>query len=261
MKTTYKVIISFCVGVALIAIGVSLGGLSQVQGGHIFGHFDWRWDAERINDVNFEGDKKTSEFDISIHNGTVKFIETDDDTVRVKAYNVYDGFEVYESGNTLVIDQAHYWKWFRDYDSSEIQIFVPRDLNIEVAKFNASAGSLKVYDLRSDYAKFDVGAGNLSVDGVKCQEMKLDVGMGNANADNVTFTDELKINVGMGNADVELNGREVEYNYKMKVGLGTIKVGDEKTSGIGNDKSYRGLTDKLIDVNCGMGTVKVDMEG
>ncbi|MEG0277138.1 MAG: DUF4097 family beta strand repeat-containing protein [Coprobacillus sp.] len=260
MKTTYKVLISFCIGVTLIAIGVSMGGLSQMRL-DFFNHFDWRWDAERINDVDYQTTNSIYEFDIDIHSGTVKFIESDNDRVEVKANTVYDGFEVYQTGNTLVINQAHYWKWFRSYDRSQIEIYVPKDMTIQKAKLNANAGSLKVYDLKSDSVEFNVGAGNLSIENVKCQDMKLDVGMGNANADNVLIQDTIKISVGMGNTDVELIGNEDDFNYKAKVGLGSVKIGDEKITSLGNEKSNHGTTDRMIDINCGMGRVKVDMEG
>lgn len=261
MKTVYKVIISFCVGIALIAIGVSMGGLSQMRFTNILGHFDWRWNAQEINDIDYQSDSLINEFDINIHNGTIQFIESDTDKVVVKANHVYDGFEVYQTGNTVVIEQDHYWNWFKSYESSEIEVYVPRGQIIQKTKINVNAGQLKLYDLKTNKAEFNVGAGNLKMDNVICQEMKLDVGMGNANGDHILIQDTVNVNVGMGNADIDLVGNEEEYNYKMKIGLGSVKIGNEKSFGLGNEKSYRGSTDKMIDVNCGMGAVKIDMEG
>ncbi len=258
MKTIYKVILCVCVGICFIFAGVSMGGLSQIEFGHIF-EGGWVWNAEPIHNIQYLADQKTKELKVNIFNANIEFKKSSDEIIRVEASSIYEGFEVYQRDNILVIDQAHHFQWFRDYERSQITVYLPDEYLIEKIKLSVNAGNAKIENLIGKDIKLNVGAGNLSLDGMECENLDIDVGMGSANLDEVRFDKNLNASVGMGNIDVEVFGHQSEYNYKMKAGLGVVKIGDEKVNGIGK-ASHSGTTSKMIDAKSGMGTVKVRME-
>ena len=261
MKTFYKVLISLLVGICFILAGISIGGLDQIDGNSFLSGLDFRWNARTIDDAFYQATQSINDLDIDVHNANIDFIETDGDHIEVKATSIYDGFKVYQSGNTLIVKQPNYWNLFKRYASASIRIYVPKDMIFENIKVNGSAGTMKINNLKCEIADFNIGVASVKVDNMECEDMNFKLAAGNVKATNITCNNELSIDAGMGNINVDLVGSEKEYNYKINVGMGNVRVGSEHVAGFGSNKSHSGLTDKMINVKCGMGNVKVTMEG
>lgn len=260
MKTIYKILLSFGVGVCLIFAGISMGGLTQLPEIGFFQTFNIKWCYKSIDDIKFSSQSLSDKITINVHKGNVQFYEVDSlQNIEIYAEDIYNGFEIYQKGNKIVVDQPHYF-WFSGYDDANIKIYVPTGYSFKKAEVNMNAGVLKVTGIKADKLDVNSAAGKLDMYSAVCNDFDLDAGMGKTSIKYLTCQDNIDIDLGMGDVDVMLKGYQEEYNYSVDVGLGNVKIGDDRFSGIADHKMNHGTTHKKIDVDCGMGSVTIEME-
>ncbi|MCQ2579704.1 MAG: hypothetical protein MJ159_03290 [Treponemataceae bacterium] len=137
-----------------------------------------------------------------------------------------------------------------------ILLTIPENAQLDSIKIRVGAGSLvtKGVSVSSSRTSLDVGAGNLVFKGIKGGLCDIHCAMGNIETSG-TFTGFSKIDCAMGCIKVAVNGTAEDYSYDAQVGLGEIKFGQEKKSGINSSCTARKENHFLI--NCGMGSVTV----
>lgn len=74
MKTIYKVLISFLIGVCLIFAGLSIGGLSELGEVGFLSRLNLRWSASEMSHKDFVASYDIDELSIQIHKGTVQLV-------------------------------------------------------------------------------------------------------------------------------------------------------------------------------------------
>ena len=86
------------------------------------------------------------------------------------------------------------------------------------------------------------------------------MGTGNVDLDNLNVQN-LEADCGIGNIDLDINGKESDYDYEISCSAGEIDIGDSSYSGIGHEKkiSNPGASGKM-DLDCGVGNITVDFE-
>lgn len=259
MKTTYKILLSMCVGICLICAGISIGGANQIHSLPFIQNLDLRIQANRIS--NFEQDVgyiRSLKIDITKANVTIHEDATRT-SVKVKATNVYDGFKVKQDNDVLVIKQPHYW--FKRINShiSQIDIFIPKGYTFDTIKLDAGTGKSSIYNLNARDIQINTGMGDVYFQNIKCQTLDLDTGMANTVIRDIECQEKMKLDAGMGNLTIDVIGCKKDFDYKVDVGLGNVQIGNEKFSGIVDHKSYQ-QGKALIDIRCGMGNVELRME-
>lgn len=184
------------------------------------------------------------------------------------------GYEKYYScmleGDTLLVSyNIENHNFYRN--GPKITVGVPEQTRFETLNFNLGAAEteLAVDGLACEDLIIDVGAGTVTVDNIEVkQRMDLDVGLGKAEINGGTYQDvvldcgmgtlflegavkgDLTGTCGVGNIELELKGRESDYNYDLDCGMGNLEV---------NDISYSGIGGRRIITNEGaIGTMKLD---
>lgn len=261
MKTIYKVLISFGIGICLIIAGLSIGGLGELSEVGLFGHLNFKWKSHEIDDRDFTASHDIDNLEVNVHNGTVQF-HTDShiENIRITANCLYSGFDIYQKSDKIVIDQPHYWWFTQKYERAQIDIYIPEHTSLKTVKLNMSAGVLNVNDLKAETVKIDAAAGRVKASRLECQELKVDTAMGQTSLQEVTVHKKANIDVGAGSASIHLTGHEDDYDTSVSVGLGHVKVGNMSYSGIADRDSHRNDGQIKLDIDCGLGNVKVEME-
>lgn len=258
MKTLYKVLISFGIGICFICVGISLGGLDDVY--QISFVKNVRWHPHEIQDISLEYDKSIRDLEINLHNAQVEFDTSHDiNHIEIEAKQLYNGFEIYQKNQKLVIDQPHYW-WFSDYEAAQIKIIIPEDFTFDLTTIEMIAGKVNMNNLHTNDLDITVAAGQLELDGVNCYDFSLDSGLGQTLVYNLKGRGHIDVDLGLGDVYMLLEGNESEYNYNVNVGLGNVRIGHEEFSGIADRSSYNSRGRKTIDVDCGLGSVDIEME-
>ena len=72
---------------------------------------------------------------------------------------------------------------------------------------------------------------------------------------------DLEADCGIGNIDLDINGKEADYDYEISCAAGAVDIGDSSYSGIGHEKkiSESGCIRK-DGLDCGVGNITVDFE-
>lgn len=261
MKTFYKVIISLLLGISLICIGISMGGLSQVSSLSYISHIDFRWKAKQIEDQEVTL-QDIRQLKIDVSSAQINFHENDSlNTIQIKATQILEGFKITYHDDQVKIKQPKYW-WYRNGSNPVyIDIYVPKGYTFDTVKIDAGIGQSKLSGLNAKEIKVDVGAGQMTLHQISCDILDIDTGMGETTGDHITCRREADIDVGMGSSYLSLQGKEIDYDYNVDVGIGNVIIGQQEFSGIADHKSYQGeLCKPLIKVSCGMGSVEIKME-
>ncbi len=145
-----------------------------------------------------------------------------------------DQAQCYVEGNTLKI----YGKRTSLNGDSSITVYLPNTIS-----FNQ--------------AEIEIGAGSINLTNMSIDDLDINVGMGYAYLQGKA-PNNLSIDCGMGSVEANLSGTYTEYDYDLSCGMGSVSVADVYTmNGVG-EYSQINNAGKMIEVDCGMGSVTVE---
>lgn len=217
-------------------------------------------ELHRIHDTHFIARDMVSKIEINTHKANVYFIEKENIyNIEIEAKDIYNGFKINQEGNKIEIDQPHYWRW-NSYNDANICINIPVGYNLKNIEINMSAGYSKISGMKAHQIEVNTGAGELIMKDLSCYDMNIDAGVGHTEIYQLDVQNNLDIDLGLGNIDIELLGRQDDFNYKVDVGLGSVDIGTHHFSGITDQKMNNVFARKFIDVDCGLGSVNIGME-
>ena len=199
-------------------------------------------------------------------------LENENGTLKIhkKSNNILNHFGVYWN-NGLNIG-------FSDQGSSKIMITIPKGVQFEHVSLGTGAGTMNVSELSCNNleasigagegtmknisvtgeADIEVGAGSLTLQNLSADLLELECGMGELVMDGVVGK-FCTVNCGMGEINMNLKGNLEEYRYSVACGMGDVEINDDSYSGLGTDKE-QGNGEKVLELECGMGTIKVQIQ-
>lgn len=142
---------------------------------------------------------------------------------------------------------------------NQLIIQLPRDRAMEDASFTIGAGQLMIEALNSGSLEMNVGAGQAIVKNFHVKDLDVDCGAGQAEL-NGTISGKTELNCGVGEIKMDLAGRQKDYDYRIKCGVGKIKIGNDKYAGLGTERHIdngNDGTDRKMDINCGVGKIEL----
>ena len=203
---------------------------------------------------------------------------SEDDCFRVEADGMRK-FQGYVEDNTLVIrgtskagsnDQGNL--------GGSICLYVPEEYYFEKTSLDVGAGSLSVEELQTekleasvgagkmafvklnaDQATLDCGAGQLTIDELNSRAVEISVGMGSLHLTG-DVTESLTADCAMGELKLTLAGEQTDFNYDLSCGMGALKVGTNSYNGMAQEKQIDNHADKNMQLECAMGSVKVEFQ-
>lgn len=201
---------------------------------------------------------------------------SEDDCFRVEAEGMRK-FQGYVEDDTLVIcgtskagsdDQGNL--------GGSICLYVPEGYYFENTSLDVGAGSLNVEELQTgsleanvgagkmafvklnaDQARLDCGAGQMTVEELTSRVTEVSVGMGSVRL-NGDVTERLTADCSMGELKLTLAGEQTDFNYDLSCGMGAMKVGSDSYNGMAQEKQIDNHADKNMQLECAMGSVKVE---
>lgn len=274
MKKLFKILGIICailagIGIILVAIGVVNGGREVVHSDvmnnrlsiNLEKWFDDYDDDENMNEINKDTIIKLSRSQYEIHSlevkakyGEVKInqwneegfgIQNDAKSLDVK-YEVSDGILKISVSKRLGISMHH---------EGEVNVYIPKD-KLNYVDVSIGAGEMKCSGIDAENFKIDVGAGEGKIEHSQLNNCNIDVGLGEFDIES-TSVNNMDVDCGMGEVKANLDNGYREFDYTLKVGAGEIELGNEKYEGISQSVKLSNGTGRNIDVDCGMGDVKI----
>ncbi|MHB1452979.1 MAG: DUF4097 family beta strand repeat-containing protein [Saccharofermentanales bacterium] len=248
-----------------IAIGLVLIGLALMIAGWAFGGRIFDFDMGGTSDATYDYQGIES-IDIDIDAGTL--LIRSGDKFRVETENVYissfdhalkDGvltitYKISKTSFDIRNFHFGYFPWTNP--KSVITVYLPEDTHLDSSKLTIGAGRIEVDSLDTDTIHIKVGAGEATFADLKAQDADLDCGVGKIQITGEIAGDSI-VKCGVGQISMDLKGDPEDYDYKVKVGLGSTQI---------NDDTYSGSTDKTetndgatgsFDLDCGVGEIKL----
>lgn len=223
--------------------------------------------------------------EIDIKYGSVKLTDSKTEqieiTVDAPERNVYQcGLD----GQTLMLlDQTsgHIWKGGLGRGNDvEVVIAIPKGKEFQEAELITNAGSLDISHHLSAFEiaveldagsltaneitsngefTVDIGAGNLKIDKFAAELLDIECGMGRAELYGKVYR-SADIECGMGEIELNLAGKEDDFNYDVSCGLGAIKINGKIYSTLSADKEIDNNAGKEVSLDCGMGEITLSIE-
>ncbi|MCI9127522.1 MAG: DUF4097 domain-containing protein [Eubacterium sp.] len=273
MKKMFKILGMTCgilagVGIVLVAIGVVNGGREVVQSDVMENRLSidfekWFDDYDDdMNTINKDSIIKLQKTEYEIHSievqakyGEVRInqwneegfgIQNNAKSLKVK-YEVNNGLLKISVSRRIAISANH---------GGEVNVFIPKD-KLNSVDLSIGAGEMKCSGIYADNFKIDVGAGEGKIENSQLEQCNIGVGVGEVDVEH-TSVNNMNVDCGMGEVKANLDNGYREFDYTLKVGAGEIELGNEKYAGISRSVKLSNGTGRNIDVDCGMGEVKIE---
>lgn len=138
-----------------------------------------------------------------------------------------------------------------------VLITVPEDAEVQNLKLALGAGQLSTNNLKINAEKtiIDLSAGELTADGITSNAANIRCSMGTIDVSG-TFKGYTKIDCIMGAIKVRTTGTSRTYSCDTKIGMGTVRYGDEKRNGFSENITESKKNNHFL-VKVGMGDVKI----
>ena len=217
---------------------------------HISYDDNWKddFEGETLGTENEGGESVDGEIkevcaniDLEFGAGILEISYADVDYIQVKQTNVPE-LKVSVKNDTLVIrDETNIHVDIDGVEDRRLTILIPREMEFEDVELQIGASKADISNICAKNFELEVGAGQASIADLKVE--KLDV------------------KAGVGQVNIELNGVQSEYNYRVECGIGHVVVGNSSYSGLGSEDNvkFEGAT-KEINVECGIGEVRIEFQ-
>ena len=227
--------------------------------------------------LSIEGIEK---LDIELGGGEL-FLEAGDvEEIQIKA-KTEDDFQCYVKNNTLYVKgfdlKKKVWDW-NDWDNrrqNSVSVIIPKKLIFRETDIEFGAGNIEITDVTLGKTDVEVGAGTLKCDGVNMEEVSVEVGAGAVYMNEITadktelsvamgeavldgtFMGNMDLQCSMGNLEINVRGKETDYNYEIEAAMGSVEVAGESYNGLASERSVNNHADKTICVEASMGSITV----
>lgn len=219
------------------------------------------------------------DIDVDLANITIKATDTADTKVTLEeGYTKY--FETKVKGNTLHVSYDVAGRNFKQ--GPKIVIELPKDVQLDSIHIDTDLGEVKLLKMKQPIGELEINSdlGNIHVEDCKVNgNCTMTAALGNIIIDDADFKEiDLRANMGnieffgtvegditaqadMGNVEVELDGKEKDYNIELSADMGDVKYKGQKQNGMGGSFTYY-QEDAIgtIRLECNMGNVELEFD-
>ena len=198
-----------------------------------------------------------------VYAGKVKILPGDVDEVTVETSRINQELhlKIDQDGDCLTLDtDDDVWGVNSGGEEGEICIYIPRGQSLGTIDFELDAGTLHIEDICAGELKVDAGAGEASLQNIQVSAADIDCGVGSVTG-NGCISSELDADVGVGSLEFTLAGTETDYDYAISVGVGEVKCGGSRYSGLGFAKEIDNHAGRTVEIDCGAGSAAVSFDG
>lgn len=281
MKKRWKIFWIFCgvmllIGIAFCVAGIGMGATLQAVINayddvyYIEGTTVERWERdskEVVKEVKelVQGDLPVEngfaydgvgELDVNVGKAAVIVSTHSGDQILIDSGGLEDHQELHceQDGDELEIELRG-----EDLlsDDNTVLIRLPEDLVLREASFEVGGGILQIENLLADNLKISVGAGDAEVLTFTSKVLDVECGAGHVSLMGEVQKD-IDIECGLGSVELELAGAKADYNYTLECGIGVINLGGDQYSGLGYEERINNNQNKMINVECGVGTIMIN---
>lgn len=224
--------------------------------------------------------EEVKKLDIELGGGELILKTGDVDMIQINA-ETEDDFECYVKDKTLYIKgfdlKKKVWDW-TDWDNrgkNKVTIIVPKTLGFKDSEIECGAGNIEITDVTLGKTGISIGAGSMECNRVTMEKACVEVGAGAVYMKDIVadktevsvamgeavlsgdFLDDVDVECAMGSLDVNIKGKETDYNYDIEAAMGSVEVAGVSYDGLAAERNIDNHAGKTIHVEASMGDIKV----
>lgn len=287
MKKGWKIFGIICISFAVLGIvlcisgavlGATLGSVRTVLAGTGIYHDDRedRYEAEQYTGIaETDGQKAGAEeaadymefsgvreLEIDVVCPKVAIQEWEGSEIRVQTAGIPEDIgsdmTIRSDNDELKIELKNKKHWMNRFGNSKgtLTVQIPAGYPLKEASIEVDAGDLLIENICADELDIQIGAGRAIVNQFTADKIDLECGAGEADIAGDARR-EIQIECGVGEVSYEAAGRQQDYNYELKCGIGDLKVGNDSFSGLNSERKINNGGQVKMEIECGIGTVEV----
>ena len=185
--------------------------------------------------------------------------------VRSEEENCYFEFtnmkkvQAYQKDSTVIVNAMRDTKWEQEDEDSVLKLYIPQEQTFKMVEIELGAGALHMEELLVDSLDISLEAGKLTTDGLCAGQVEIELGAGDILLAGSVLGD-VDIDCAAGNVEVILKGQPADFNYKLQCVAGNIQIGEEKYTGINEEKEIDNMAHKTMNLECAVGNIFVKYE-
>ncbi|MCL1816112.1 MAG: DUF4097 domain-containing protein [Clostridiales bacterium] len=202
-------------------------------------------------------DIKNLDFDLGL--GDIRIITGEDFGIIYGNNKTRRLYSEKRSGDKWVISSNKIRGGLLNYRHNDLSltIIIPQDFIAEHLRINLGAGNMQANSLQAITVDLDIGLGNCSINKLLAHDSWLTVGVGHLGiAGFAANTSHLE--VGLGSMEITLTQPLNQYRYNLEVGLGNVQLGNNSYNGVSAVNSGNPDAPYSLDINCGLGSVRIE---
>lgn len=237
-------------------------------------------DDEDLIDYEKEDLGTTDDIDaieINLKAGELNIRESEDNMYRLEANQVYQ-MKCYMRGSILYVRSVGVKSDCTEIKKQKVTLYVPKNAGLQEVDIELGAGQGKIEQLQAEELSVEVGAGELRGTGIQADQAYIQVGAGMVDLKDCVLEDtEYEVGLGslcyqgrlsgntdvscnMGSVEMQLDGQEEDYNYRIECAMGSVNIGDRHFSGMSGNKRLDNGADSMMNIDCAMGNITVQFE-
>lgn len=221
-------------------------------------------EAEELADIDaiFQ-EVGVHKLEISVEAAGVEIIEGDtEDSIYLAEAGKYIEWEQEIDDDTLKLtirkkrgagNKISSW----DSEAYRAVLVLPKGEEFHELEIKVGAGSVEADRITVNNLKLEAGAGSIGIGSGSVRELKID-----SQAGSVIYTGkvdrELEVDCQAGSAEVYLSGTQEDFNYDLKVSMGSVEIDGRNYSGLDKEKT---LTNKdawkKAELDCEVGSIEL----
>ena len=121
----------------------------------------------------------------------------------------------------------------------EWRIVIPKDKKLKSVKLELGASKAKIVDLKAETVEIELGIGEAVFLNLDAQSIHAESGVGKM--------------------ELQLVGKEEDYNYQVECGIGSIVIGEKSYSGVGDSQLIVNEgSQRVVNLESGIGKIEVN---
>lgn len=212
-------------------------------------------DAVTITDNN---STPFSALNLDVDLGSVTVAAADSYAVEIRSWGAGYSIEHWYSGDTLYIESSDGESLLPTSCGSEITVYVPSDVRLEMLYVDLDLGDLTLAGLDLECAELSLDLGNLTGDALTvATTFQAEASLGE-----VTLFGDLgehvDISAALGSVQLGLSRPVSEYSWELEADLGSITVDGKQFTGSGGKEVNGGSGNRMLEVDADLGSITVD---
>lgn len=218
---------------------------------------DWEEESQEAGEPRIFRMENIDEVEVELKYEDLIFEEYDGKELLVEVEND-------PAGSVRVKQERHELKITsnRKKHDRRVKISYPAGTEFRKLEIGVDAGIVEIKgDLKAYEVDVEIGAGEVSNSGtITARECEIQAGAGRMELGGL-LAEKLSGECGMGEMKLSLQGKELDYDYKLECGVGNISIAGEDYSGLGKEKKIQNAgAGRTLELECGMGSVTVEFE-